>query len=575
MFSFLKPAFNIFKKILLVVIVYFAVISLFSHFISKDKVALSSNRKDPILENRAEIYKVINDKELNKTTQGKLTIFMYKGMMCSMMGEACTNNPADADKNYGKSFLGFVSNLIVLPFANPPASGIAWTYSGLANAGFVPKTLAAEGIGMGSIQPFAKIWKIFRDVTYLLLVIVLIAIGFMVMFRTKINPQTVISVENSLPKIIMALILITFSFAIAGFMIDLMYLLIAIITSVLSPVYTFATGKIGGGTGPTNPVELQKYYLSADLGALYKGIGGVNHGMWGALLWNLPNAILGLVPWLGYTIKIIVGLIVTFMGQNIINDLVKILSGKWLLDLFSSVEPTTGVGAALHLDKLFEGISGPIQIAILIGVIIFIFNALVPLVLGVLIWFSLVFVFFRIFLLLLSSYIKILLSIILSPIYLLFEAVPGQSAFTNWLKNLAGELITFPLVVGIFVLGTIIVDSASSGNLVQFPFMVGIDSKSFGYIVGMMLFFMTPDLVKAVRAVFIPKPGLLDQAGPGVFFGGVGAATGGAMSGLSQIGSISLAMGAFGLHSGFLAPLMEKFGLKRTQTPRQNIREDK
>ena len=100
MFSFLKPYLNIAKKVLLVVIVYFAVISLFSHFISKDKIALNTSKTNPILENRKEIYKVINDKELNKTTQGKLTIFMYKGMMCSMMGEACTNNPADADKNY-------------------------------------------------------------------------------------------------------------------------------------------------------------------------------------------------------------------------------------------------------------------------------------------------------------------------------------------------------------------------------------------------------------------------------------------------------------------------------------------
>ena len=60
MFQFLKPAFNIFKKVLLVVIVYFAVISLFSHFIGKDKIALNTSKTNPILENRAEIYKVIN-----------------------------------------------------------------------------------------------------------------------------------------------------------------------------------------------------------------------------------------------------------------------------------------------------------------------------------------------------------------------------------------------------------------------------------------------------------------------------------------------------------------------------------
>ena len=543
MFLFLKPYLNIAKKVLLVVIVYFAVISLFSHFISKDKIALNPSKTDPILENRKEIYKVINDKELNKTQQGKLTIFMYKGMMCSMMGEACTNNPADADKNYGKSFLGFVSNLIVLPFANPPASGVAWTYSGLENAGFVPKTLAAEGIGMGSIQPFAKIWKIFRDVTYLLLVVVLIAIGFMVMFRTKINPQTVISVENSLPKIIIALILITFSFAIAGFMIDLMYMLIAIIISILGPVYDFPKGIIGQSiTAPKDIAELQKYYLTAGLGAVYTGTGKLNDNSFGTFIFTLPNAILGLIPGLGQGIKLLSSSILMYFGAGIIRTIVlnitHVFGGADMVGSLVAQGQPLGTGLSLYLDKFLNGLSVLPNIWITMIIFFLVYNVFVPFLLGVVIWLSLMFVFFRIVFMLFNSYIKVLLSIILAPIYLLFEAVPGQSAFANWIKNLAGELITFPLVVGIFVLGSIIADSASSGNLVQFPFMVGIDSKSFGYIIGMAILFMTPDLVKAVRSVFIPKPGLLDQAGPGVFFGGATTGISGGLGELSKVAGI-------------------------------------
>lgn len=537
MFLLLKPAFNIFKKIILVVIVYFAVISLFSHFIGKDKVALSVNRTDPILENRKEIYKVINDKELNKSTQGKLSILVYKGMMCSMMGEACTDNPADGDKNFSKSGLGFISNLIALPFINPPASGIAWSYTGLANAGFVPKTLAAEGIGMGSIQPFAKIWKIFRDITFLLLVIVLIAIGFMVMFRTKINPQTVISVENALPKIIISLILITFSFAIAGFMIDLMYMLIAIIISILGPIYN---------NGSISVVDLQKRYLQADLGVLYEGIG--NNSVWSSVMWNLPASILSLIPTLNFLVRGIGGFVLTILALPAIQwitNVIKELSGN-LVKAFDIAGEPAGVGIRFKLEHFIDFLGAQWAIPALIISFFILAIAGINFILGALIWLTLVLIFFRIFLILFNSYIKVLISVILSPLYILFEAVPGQSAFINWLKNLVGELITFPLVVGIFVLGSIIVDSASSGNLVQFPFLVGIDSKSFGFIVGMMILFMTPDLVKAVRAIFIPKPGLLDQAGPGVFFGGVGAATGGAMGAMGQFGSISLALGALG-----------------------------
>ena len=318
-----------------------------------------------------------------------------------------------------------------------------------------------------------------------------------------------------------------------------MYILIAIIVSILSPVYSFEPGF--GGTGLQNAAELQKYYLTAGLGALYKGTGKLNDSMWGTLLWNLPNSILGLIPVFGHTIKIVGGLILTFFGARIINDIALALSGVFVLKpILDPIEGGANLGlmASLHVDKLLDGLKFPIQYVLVFIMIVLLMNVVVPLILGLIVWFSLVFVFFRILFMLFSSYIKILLSIILSPMYLLFEAIPGQSAFANWIKNLAGELITFPLVVGIFVLGSIIADSASSGNLVQFPFMVGIDSKSFGYIIGMAILFMTPDLVKAVRAVFIPKPGLLDQAGPGVFFGGATTGISGGLGELSKVAGI-------------------------------------
>ena len=53
--------------------------------------------------------------------------------------------------------------------------------------------------------------------------------GFAIMFRVKINAQTVISIQTLLPKIIALLLLITFSYAIVGLMIDLMYLVFYII----------------------------------------------------------------------------------------------------------------------------------------------------------------------------------------------------------------------------------------------------------------------------------------------------------------------------------------------------------
>jgi hypothetical protein len=290
-------------------------------------------------------------------------------------------------------------------------------------------------------------------------------------------------------------------------------------------------------------------------------------------MWQLPNAILNLIPLLGLSVKVIFGLLISWFGHNIVFGLSYIISHLFgltdIVGAFSAMASPAGIGATLDFKSLLSGALGPLQTITVIILILLIMNLLVPLILGVLIWFSLLFIFFKIFFLLINSYIKILLAIILSPIYLLFEAVPGQSAFANWIKGLFGELITFPLVVGIFTLGSVVVEQASSGNLVKFPFLVGIDSKSFGVIIGMVLLFMTPDLVKAVRQIFIPKPGLLDAAGPGVLFGGVGAAVGGGMGAMGQFGSMSLALGALG-PTGVFAGLGKKLGLGRFLGPYTN-----
>lgn len=65
-----------------------------------------------------------------------------------------------------------------------------------------------------------NIWKKVRDGSYILLVVATVIIGFMIMLRIPTGPRTAVTVQNSLPKIAIALLLITFSFLIGGLMID-------------------------------------------------------------------------------------------------------------------------------------------------------------------------------------------------------------------------------------------------------------------------------------------------------------------------------------------------------------------
>jgi len=113
-----------------------------------------------------------------------------------------------------------------------PISSVDYLAHLINNSG-ITKTAYAQGSGWNFLtsvndnfpgSPILSLWTISRNVVYLLFVIIFVAIGFMIMFRSKLNPQTVVNVQLALPSIIVSLILVTFSFAICGLIIDFVFL---------------------------------------------------------------------------------------------------------------------------------------------------------------------------------------------------------------------------------------------------------------------------------------------------------------------------------------------------------------
>lgn len=532
MFSFLKSkvkkTYNIGKKVFLVIAVYVVIISLFTHFINKEKPKIT---EDPIKKNRAEIYKVLNDPKLKKTKEGKITIAVYKTVICGTIGEACTDNPDDGDKNFKNSLIGKVSNILVSPYTHPPASGVMWAYNGLQSAGFVPQTYAAEGFGFAVIRPYANLWKIFRDIAYMFLVLVIVALGFMIMFRMKLNPQTVISVENALPRIVVALILITFSFAIAGFMIDLMYVSIILIVSILS-----------NGSTYFNATNFQNEFLGASAIKLYKdatvrtGFLGILGG--GDIIPTLGGAILGLLPLEIVTIlRLIIGILVVLILHNPMD--------------VAFLDPLAGAfkniaGFSFDVGNL-PGIIKPIAWLLVNGVILLLGMYIIfPILAYILLVGTFILICFRVFGLLFMSYIKLLLNIILSPFLLMFEALPGKSPFTSWIKNLFGYLMAFPITIAVFLVGYIIVNSSLPAGYseMRLPYLWGIDSNSFKILIATGLIFLIPDLVKTAKEALGIKE-LPINLGIGTYFGGAGTLVGGGMGLLGQFSTLNLGLGAF------------------------------
>ncbi len=78
----------------------------------------------------------------------------------------------------------------------------------------------AQAAGFQTLFPVFKIWELFRNVAYVLIVVVMIIFGFMIMFRYNLDPRTVVTISDALPRLITALVLITFSYAISGLFLD-------------------------------------------------------------------------------------------------------------------------------------------------------------------------------------------------------------------------------------------------------------------------------------------------------------------------------------------------------------------
>jgi hypothetical protein len=129
-------------------------------------------------------------------------------------------------------------NLLSLVFATDrPFSGISYVKEKIQDFSLVPVAHAQTlGFGFSALTAVQNMWRSFRDIAFGLFVIVAIVFAFMIMFRVKISPQTVVSVQSALPKIIVALILVTFSYAIAGFLVDFMYVLIGLVSLVMAPL---------------------------------------------------------------------------------------------------------------------------------------------------------------------------------------------------------------------------------------------------------------------------------------------------------------------------------------------------
>ena len=356
--------------------------------------------------------------------------------------------------------IGLVGNMIAVLYT-PPASTSDFTRYLAQNFG-IAKPAYAQGYGFESLSPLMKLWSGFRNIVYLFFVVIFVLIGLAIMLRIKIDPRTVMTIENQIPKLIIGIILVTFSFAIAGFLIDLMYLSIFVIFNVFRAIDPQLTGNLNTAQSSfqgDNPLGAMNTFLEFKkiVGDSATGIGRVIIDLFTGSI-NRP-----------------------FEQQG---DSIILVTGIWelLKSTWDGIRNTLGV-----------------VVGILVGTLAFLIISI-----------AILWAMMRLWIQLLQAYVYILLDIVLAPFMIAFGLLPGGPVgFSGWLRDIGANLIAFPTTIVMFLLGRAFMTDFGSGGKIFAPPLIGNPNagSAFGSLIGLGIILMTPQVVNMMKE-FLKAPQL-------------------------------------------------------------------
>jgi hypothetical protein len=383
----------------------------------------------------------------------------------------------------GQGLVGITTGLLAFTFYIPVSTH---DYGSMLASSFgIVKPAHAQGVGFKGLEPTLRLWEAFRNITYMFFVVAFVIVGLGIMFRIKIDPRTVMTLQNQIPKIIIALILVTFSYAIAGFMIDLMYVSLYLIVSVFRD-----TGVDTGSIFGSNPLSAAGGLggMSGIAASVAKSFGAIISSFLDGTLGEAITGVMGLLLGLGAGAALggpiggFIGLIIGgFAGATLGNELLGFIGG-------------------------------------LIAYIVVVIALLVALI--------------RLWFILIKSYIYILISVVLAPFYIAAGLIPGLAGFGGWIRSLLSNLVVFPATAAMLLLGKSFIDGFSRAEPGSMPFVppyVGsfLDPELLASIIGLAIILMLPEVANMAKAALkAPETKYTSAVGAGVGMG-AGIASGG------------------------------------------------
>jgi len=321
------------------------------------------------------------------------------------------------------------------------------------------------GLGFSLLQPVQGFWAWSRNIVYVLFIVLIIIIAFLILFRKSISGQTPITIFNSIPTIILALILITFSYPVSAIFVDITTVGINLVQNLMlsgpgapgySTIWQDSTGQPIQWRPSSHPEQqpeyISRYQLQPD---------DPQMSLW--QLFNTANiqfckegdtecaGIETLIPKDIGSIQVIGGLI-----NDIVNTIQNIGLAKTLLDI------VLGFAAFTAATKIF---------------------------------FSL-----------LNKYIVLTIGPILAPFYFFFAALPGGGSNTviNFIKINLGAALTFIVTYALFLFIIVFVKEPTTQNLNWIPPLMGYDASQYfagnmiHYLIAYATFLLAPSISKFI-----------------------------------------------------------------------------
>ncbi len=399
----------------------------------------------------------------------------------------------------------------------------------------------AQGVGFAGLKPILKLWEVFRDITYFLFLIVFIVLGLGIMFRLNLDARSVMTIQNQLPRIIVALVLITLSYAIVGFLVDTMYVLMYLIINIfdsraLATIPSIDTNPINavGGLGGINAITEP---VATGAG---NALGGIFDGNLGGGLGNFLTKALGGI--IGGSAGAGIGKLLGGIGGLVLGGVAAFLAlptgGASLALIPAIMAVSAGVGsgalAGSTIGSLVGGAAGgAIGVATagsFIKLVAFLIAYLVILI-------AVLSALFRTWIMLIKAFIMVLVGTIFAPFWILAGILPGVGGgIGSWLRMIIANLAAFPTVLLLFLIGKSIQEQAfSSPQEILIPPFVGElgdnPASGFASIIGLGVVLIMPEALNIVKsALKAPDTGgLIGGMGKslGVGSGVVGGAFGG------------------------------------------------